>query len=108
MTALNEVLGMIAKCVVCGREFDCKRKTAKYCSNSCRGLAQRATPFNGTIEQPTALASMSNEDVLQVLQNAHACASDLSRASSYTPAPLCHSLAKIAAAFEDALRREGL
>lgn len=99
---------MIAKCVVCGREFTCKRRTAKYCSDSCRGLAHRSTPFRGTIEQPSALASMSNEDVLQVVHNAHACASDLSRAASYTPSPLCLSLARIAAAFEDALSREGL
>ncbi len=99
---------MIAKCVVCGREFTCKRKTAKYCSASCRGLAHRATPFHGTVELPSALASMSEEEVLQVVNNAHACASDLSRASSYTPAPLCLSLAKVATAFEDALSGEGL
>lgn len=99
---------MITKCVVCGRSFTCQRSTAKYCSDRCRGLAHRATPFHGTVEQPFALASMSEEEVLQVVLGAHEAASDLSRASCCTPVPLCHSLARIAAAFEDALKREGL
>ena len=27
------------KCITCGKEFESKRKTAKYCSDKCRKLA---------------------------------------------------------------------
>ena len=29
------------KCVVCGKEFESRRRSAKYCSNKCRVQAQR-------------------------------------------------------------------
>lgn len=51
---------------------------------------------------------MSDDEVLEVIQRAHVAASDMSRASLMTAAPLCLSLKKTAKKMEDALRGEGL
>lgn len=51
---------------------------------------------------------MSDDEVLEVIQRAHIAASDMSRASLMTTAPLCLSLKKAAKKMEDALRGEGL
>lgn len=51
---------------------------------------------------------MSDDEVLEVIQRAHVAASDMSRASLMTAAPLCLSLKKAAKKMEDTLRGEGL
>lgn len=51
---------------------------------------------------------MTEDEVLEVVQRAHAAASDLSRASMLTTSPLCLSLRRAAKRMEDALRGEGL
>ena len=33
---------MIQKCVICNKEFEAQKSTAKYCSNDCRNAARRA------------------------------------------------------------------
>lgn len=99
---------MIKKCEICGREFAAKRSTAKYCSNRCRLTAQRGYAFVGELDAPAPNAAMSDDEVLEVIQRAHVAASDMSRASLMTAAPLCLSLKKAAKKMEDALRGEGL
>lgn len=98
---------MIKRCEICGREFAAKRRTAKYCSEACKKRYQRGTavpPLSPT--DPTF--SMPREAVLKAVQDAHDAAGDLSRASMHTSSPLCHSLARVARAIEEALRGEGL
>lgn len=98
---------MIKRCEICGREFAAKRRTAKYCSEACKKRHQRGTavppltPINPTF-------SMPQEAVLKIVHDAHGVASDLSRASMHTSAPLCHALARVSRVLEDALRGEGL
>lgn len=99
---------MIKKCEICGREFTAKRSTAKYCSNRCRLAAQRGYAYVGELQPPAPNAAMSDDEVLEVIQRAHAAASDMSRASLMTTEPLCLSLKKAAKKMEDALRGEGL
>lgn len=99
---------MIKNCEICGREYVAKRSTAKYCSNRCRLMAQRGAVFTGEIEAPDVRVSMTQEEVLALVGRAHDTASDLSRASMLTPAPLCRSLKAISQKISDALRAEGL
>lgn len=99
---------MIKKCEVCGREFTAQRSTAKYCSNKCRLMNQRGYAYVGELRAPAPNAAMSDDEVLEVIQRAHVAASDMSRASLMTAAPLCLSLKKAAKKMEDALRGEGL
>lgn len=99
---------MIKNCEICGREYVAQRSTAKYCSNRCRLMAQRGVAFTGEIEAPDVRVSMTQEEVLALVGRAHDTASDLSRASMLTPAPLCRSLKAISQKLSDALRAEGL
>lgn len=98
---------MIKKCEYCGREFEAKRSTARFCSATCRSRHHRAMAYTGK-GIPRPVMSMSKEDALQIVTRAHEVASDMSRASMLVSAPLCLSLAKVSAAIEDALESEGL
>ena len=51
---------------------------------------------------------MTDDEVLGVVSRAHEAASDMSRASMLTPAPLCLALKRASRKMEDALRSEGL
>lgn len=99
---------MIKRCESCGREFQAKRSTARFCCSTCRSHAHRGYPYQGELQPPAANASMSDDEVLDVICRAHAAASDMSRASLMTPAPLCLRLREAARKMEDALRGEGL
>lgn len=99
---------MIKRCEVCGREFQAKRSTARYCSATCRSRAARGYAFTGEIMPPVPSATMSVQEVGDVVQRAHAAASDMSRASMLTASPLCLKLRRAAKKMEDALRGEGL
>ena len=99
---------MIKNCDICGKEFVAKRSTAKYCSNRCRLMAQRGVAYTGEIQQPDSKLCMTQEEVLEVVTRAHGTASDLSRASMFTPAPLCRSLRNVSKKLSDALEAEGL
>lgn len=99
---------MIKNCEMCGREFLAQRSTAKYCSAKCKQAAYRGSVFVGEIEAPDVRVSMSEDEVLAVVGRAHDTASDLSRASMLTPAPLCRSLRAVSQKLSDALRAEGL
>ena len=99
---------MIKHCEICGREFVAKRSTAKYCSDRCRIAHHRGGIIIGVPEQPNLTVSMTDEEVSGIIQQAHATASDLSRASLYTPSPLCLKLRTVARKLESALRGEGL
>ena len=93
---------------MCGREYVAKRSTAKYCSAKCKQAAYRGVAFVGEIQPPDVRVSMSNDEVLELVARAHDIASDLSRASMLTPAPLCRSLKAVSQKLQDALRAEGL
>lgn len=99
---------MIKRCEICGREFAAKRSTAKYCSAKCRKRKERGYAYLGELEAPAPSAVMTDDDVLALLQQTHCIASDLSRASLMTAAPLCLSLRTVAGKIEEALRGEGL
>ncbi len=99
---------MIKRCVICGREYQARRSTAKYCSNRCRLMAQRGYEYMGDELPPDVKASMTEDEILGVVSRAHDAASDLSRASMLTPAPLCLALKRVSKKIEDALRGEGL
>lgn len=99
---------MIKNCEICGREYVAQRSTAKYCSDRCRQLACRGSVYTGEVEPPDVRVSMTKEEVLEVVGRAHDTASDLSRASMLTPAPLCRSLKAVSQKLSDALRAEGL
>lgn len=71
-------------------------------------MNQRGHVYHGELQPPAANAAMSDDEVLEVIQRAHVAASDMSRASLMTAAPLCLSLKKAAKKMEDALRGEGL
>ncbi len=71
-------------------------------------MAQRGVAFNGELEAPDVRVSMTQEEVLSLVGRAHDAASDLSRASMLTPAPLCLSLKAVSQKLSDALRAEGL
>ena len=99
---------MIKSCEICGREYVAQRSTAKYCSNKCRLMAQRGVAYTGELEAPDVRVSMTEDEVLAVVSRAHDTASDLSRASMLTPAPLCRSFKAVSRKLSDALRAEGL
>ena len=99
---------MIKRCEICGKEFVAQRSTAKYCSPKCRKRNERGYAFIGELEVPDTTITMPDDDVLAVIQQAHCTAADLSRASLYTPAPLCLKLRTVARKLEGALRSEGL
>ena len=60
------------------------------------------------LERPVPKRDLSEDEVLQVIQRAHNLASDLSRASMHTAAPLCLALDRLACGLEQSLRDEGL
>lgn len=99
---------MIKHCEICGREYVAKRSTAKYCSNKCRLMAQRGVAYVGELQAPDVRVSMSRDEIIALVARAHDTASDLSRASMLTPAPLCRSLKAVSQKLQDALRAEGL
>lgn len=99
---------MIKRCEICGKEFVAQRSTAKFCSPKCRKRNERGYAFVGELEAPDTTITMSDDDVLAVIQQAHCTAADLSRAAMYTAAPLCISLKNVARKLEGALRGEGL
>ena len=99
---------VIKRCEVCGREFQAKRSTARFCSDTCRSRNARGYEFHGELQPPAPSACMSEDEVFEVVQRAHVAASDMSRASLMTSAPLCAKLKKAAKKMEDALRGEGL
>ena len=99
---------VIKRCEICGKEYVAQRSTAKYCSNKCRLMAQRGTAYHGEIEAPDVHVSMTEDEVIAVVGRAHDTASDLSRASMLTPAPLCRSLKTVSQKLSDALKAEGL
>lgn len=99
---------MIKHCEICGREYVAKRSTAKYCSNKCRLMAQRGAAYVGEMQAPDVRVSMTKDEVVELVARAHDTASDLSRASMLTPAPLCRSLKAVSQKLQDALRAEGL
>ena len=99
---------MIKNCEICGREYVAKRSTAKYCSDRCRQMACRGSAFTGEVRQPDVHLGLSQDEVLEVVTRAHDTASDLSRASMLTPAPLCRSLRNVSKKLSDALEAEGL
>ena len=103
---------MIKNCEICGREFVAKRSTARFCSNRCRQRNARMRGegyvFVGEVLPPDTTATMTDDEVSGIIQQAHITASDLSRASLYTPSPLCLKLKNVARKLEGALRGEGL
>ena len=99
---------MIKRCEICGREFKAQRSTARYCSATCRSRAARGYAYTGELQAPSPSASMTDDEVIEVLQRAHVAASDLSRAAMLTSSPLCLKLRRVAKKIEDALRGEGL
>lgn len=99
---------MIKRCEICGREFAAKRSDALYCSATCRSRKMRGVPFTGELQPPDTSIAITDDEVAMVIQQAHCTAADLSRASLYTPAPLCLSLKNVAKKLEGALRSEGL
>lgn len=99
---------LIKRCESCGREFQAKRSTARFCCSTCRSHAYRGYAYVGELQPPAPNAAMSDDEVLEVIQRAHVAASDMSRASLMTAAPMCLSLKKAAKKMEDALRGEGL
>lgn len=99
---------MIKRCEICGREFQAKRSTARYCSSTCRKRKERGYEFVGEILPPNPSIAMTADEVSDVVQRAHVAASDMSRASMMTAAPLCNRLGRAAKKIEDALRDEGL
>ena len=88
---------MIKRCESCGREFQAKRSTARFCCSTCRSHAYRGYAYVGELQPPAPNAAMSDDEVLEVIQRAHVAASDM-----------CLSLKKAAKKMEDALRGEGL
>ena len=46
----------MTKCIICNKEFEAKRKTAKFCSSKCRKLAfqnkENSVPQNAKISVP--------------------------------------------------------
>lgn len=97
----------IKTCELCGCQFVAKNKRARFCSSSCRAKNYRGA-FVPPIEPPKITIIMDIEEVHQIVSNAHASASDLSRASKHTEPPLSNTLGRVAADFEESLRREGL
>ena len=98
---------MIKTCEICGAQFTAKRSDARFCSGACRIRNHRGA-FAPPMCTPKVSIIMDMEEVRTIVTNAHGCASDLSRASKHTDPPLSHTLGRVAADFEESLRREGL
>lgn len=71
-------------------------------------MAQRGVAYTGELQAPDVRVSMTQDELLALVTRAHETASDLSRASMLTPAPLCRSLKTISQKLADALMAEGL
>lgn len=99
---------MIKKCEVCGREFEAKRKTARFCSSTCRSRSFRGYEYRGEQEPPAIRCAMTDDDIAAAVQDAHAAARNLSRAAMFATSPLCLRLASAAHGMEKALGEEGL
>lgn len=98
---------MIKECEVCGQQFFATRSDARFCSGACRVRHHRGA-FAPDLKPPKISIIMDLQEVQTIITNAHGCASDLSRASKHTEPPLSHTLGRVAADFEESLRREGL
>ena len=98
---------MIKVCQVCGAQFAAKRSDARFCSATCRTRNFRGS-YVPPLHTPTIAVVMDAEEVQAIVASAHHSASDLSRASQHTDPPLSRTLGRVAADFEESLRREGL
>lgn len=98
----------IKRCEVCGVEFRAMRCTARFCSATCRKRYSRGYRFTGKLEAPKPNITMTTDEITDVVHRAHSMATDLSRASLMTSAPLAVQLRNAAAKINEALRGEGL
>lgn len=98
---------MITVCAFCGKHFQARRSTAKYCSDKCRKRAHAGYPMPDFAAPDVAFA-MTADELAEVVQQAHRATDDMGRASEHAPYPLGPRMRRCAEAFADALESEGL
>ena len=94
-------------CPICGREYQARRSTSKYCSATCRSKARNLYPMPD-MDAPAIVFVMTADELANVVQDAHRVTDDLGRASEHAPEPVCGKLRRCAEGFADVLGREGL
>jgi endogenous inhibitor of DNA gyrase (YacG/DUF329 family) len=99
---------MRKRCEVCGREFEAKRSTARFCSAACRQVHYRAQATGRPRRPKLPVLTATERDVLAAARDAHRAAGDLSRLSLLVGPELGGRLSKAAAGIEDSMREAGL
>ena len=96
---------MIKPCEECGRPFEAKRKTARFCSSNCRLKAHRAShPL--VPDAPPELPSASFDDVADALDDARRVSNTFAQLAFTAPRKLRPRCARIGEAITAAIRRE--
>ncbi|MGI6032355.1 MAG: hypothetical protein ACOX69_02940 [Coriobacteriales bacterium] len=98
-------------CEACGKVYEAKRSTSRYCSSTCRSRAHRhpykAVPIYGDGGEATFTLPYAVEDAFRQAR----VASNMLAAVSNSPdaVPRLRTIAgRVSAAISDALRAEGL
>ena len=99
---------MKTTCEICGIEFECRRSTARFCSDRCRIRAFRGKTAVKPSKIELKREFLDENGISAVVSRAHGTVDDLSRASALTPAPVCRSFRNVARKLADALEKEGL
>ena len=96
---------MIKVCDECGRPFEAKRSTARFCSSKCRlRNHRRLTPM--APDAPPSLGSASFDDVAAALDAARALSNEFAQLSYTAPRPLRPGCSRIGEAITKAITDE--
>ena len=96
----------VAKCESCGREFDAKRSTAKYCSDRCRQRAHRRLAPLMPDEPITVEKRATMEEVLIAVSDARKISNRMVQLSRTAPRPLRPGCERIGEAIALAIAKE--
>ena len=95
-------------CEICGKAFEARRSTARYCSGRCRQRAHKGKMRQPVIPKgrPAPIAPASFEDVAAALDDARALSNRFARMSATAPRPLRAGCARIGQAITRAITDE--
>lgn len=95
-------------CESCGRVFEARRSTARFCSVNCRVRANRAASSHpiAPVMEPAQIPKSNFDDVAAAIDSARAVSNRLAQLSTSAPEPLRPGCARISHAITKAIEDE--
>lgn len=96
----------IVVCEECGKQFEARRSTARFCSSRCRVRHHRAKEPIMPAARPAPLPDSSFEDVAEAVGQARAVSNSFAILSESAPRPLRPGCRRIGEAITRAIEDE--